>query len=120
THRLIRNPLAALAGLLIALGPTAARAQDAAGPEPERMRARDLGLSPGVFAPGPLNAITDVAGVRVGQITLIEGEGIRTGVTAILPHDGNLFQDKVPAGLAVANGFGKFAGATQIRELGEI
>lgn len=84
------------------------------------MRARAIGIAPGTFAPGPLNAITDVDGVRVGQVTLIIGESTRTGVTAVLPHSGNLFQDKVPAGLAVANGFGKLAGATQILELGEI
>ena len=81
---------------------------------------RDLGRAPGVLSPGPLNAITDVAGVRVGQVTLRRGDSIRTGVTAILPHGGDLFRDKVPAGLSVANGFGKLAGATQIRELGEI
>ena len=85
-----------------------------------RARARDIGLVAGVLPPGPLNALTDVAGVRVGQVTLVEGPGVRTGVTAILPHGGAIFQDKVPAGLAVANGFGKFAGATQIVELGEI
>lgn len=85
-----------------------------------RVRAREIGLVPGVLKPGVLNALTDVAGVRVGQVTLIEGASVRTGVTAILPHVGNLFQDKVPAGLAVGNGFGKFAGATQIVELGEI
>lgn len=83
-------------------------------------RLRDLGYSIGQFPPGPLNAITDVAGVRVGHVTLIEGDRTRTGATAILPHGGNLFQDKVPAGLAVLNGFGKFAGATQVEELGEI
>ena len=83
-------------------------------------RARDLGIQPGVLSPGPLNAITDVAGVRVGHLTLKEGTDINTGVTAILPHGGNLYQDKVPAGFAVANGFGKFAGSTQIMELGEI
>ena len=81
---------------------------------------RDLGRAPGILQTGPLNAIADVAGVRVGQITLIEGQDIRTGVTAILPHGGSLFRDKVPAGLSVANGYGKLAGATQIRELGEI
>ncbi|MGC8782030.1 MAG: P1 family peptidase, partial [Anaerolineae bacterium] len=85
-----------------------------------RPRARALGIAPGVLPTGPLNAITDVAGVRVGQVTLWEGEDIRTGVTAILPHAGNLFQEKVPAGLAVGNGFGKLMGATQIAELGEI
>ncbi|MDP8916153.1 MAG: P1 family peptidase [Pseudomonadota bacterium] len=88
--------------------------------EHPRVRARALGLAPGPFQPGPLNAITDVAGVAVGQVTLVEGESIRTGVTAILPHGGSLFRDKVPAGLAVANGFGKLAGATQLVELGEI
>lgn len=86
----------------------------------ERARARDLGLTPGVLAPGPLNAITDVAGVGVGQVTLVTGDRVRTGVTAVLPHGGNLFQDKVPAAIAVANGFGKLAGVTQVRELGEI
>jgi len=85
-----------------------------------RRRARELGIAPGVLPTGPLNAITDVNGVRVGHVTLIEGADIRTGVTAILPHAGNLFQDKVPAGLAVGNGFGKLAGATQVVELGEI
>lgn len=86
----------------------------------ERPRLRDLGRAPGVLSPGPLNAITDVEGVRVGQVTLIEGDDVRTGVTAILPHGGDPFRDKVPAALSVANGFGKLAGATQIQELGEI
>jgi D-aminopeptidase len=85
-----------------------------------RCRARDLGIAPGQLKPGSLNAITDVAGVRVGHVTIKEGERIRTGATAILAHDGNLFQDKVPAGLAVLNGFGKLAGSTQLMELGEI
>lgn len=85
-----------------------------------RCRARCLGIAPGVLPPGLLNAITDVAGVQVGHVTLIEGTDIRTGVTAILPHGGNLFQDKVPAGIAIANGFGKLVGSTQIAELGEI
>jgi D-aminopeptidase len=83
-------------------------------------RARDLGIGIGRFPPGPLNAITDVPGVAVGHVTLIEGERTRTGATAILPHSGNVFADRPRAGLAVLNGFGKFAGATQIRELGEI
>lgn len=87
---------------------------------PPRARLRALGIVPGVLPPGPLNAITDVAGVRVGHETLIEGDDIRTGVSAILPHGGNLFQERVPAGLAVGNGFGKFAGATQLIELGEL
>jgi D-aminopeptidase len=85
-----------------------------------RPRARDLGLRPGQFAPGPLNGITDVAGVLVGQVTRMEGDLIRTGVTAIRPHAGNLFAERVPAGLAVINGFGKLAGATQLQELGEL
>lgn len=85
-----------------------------------RRRARDLGIAPGVLPPGPRNAITDVAGVRVGHVTVMEGDAIRTGVTAILPHGGNLFQEKTPAGLAVGNGFGKFMGGTQLVELGEI
>lgn len=85
-----------------------------------RPRARDLGLQPGVFPPGKLNAITDVAGVKVGHVTLIEGETIRTGVTAILPHGGNLFQDKVAGAVFVGNAFGKLAGSTQVNELGTI
>lgn len=92
------------------------------GPRPaaSRCRARELGLAPGILPPGPYNAISDVAGVRVGQTTLVEGDGVRTGVTAILPHGDNLFQARVPAGLAVGNGFGKLMGATQLVELGEI
>lgn len=84
------------------------------------MRARDLGIRPGVFRTGPLNAITDVAGVLVGQTTVIEGDSVRTGVTAILPHGGNLFAERVPAALFVGNGFGKLLGATQLLELGEL
>jgi D-aminopeptidase len=86
----------------------------------QRVRARDLGVKPGVFPPGALNAITDVAGVRVGQATVVEGDNVRTGVTAILPHGGNLFTDRVPAALHVGNGFGKITGVTQLRELGEL
>ena len=85
-----------------------------------RPRARDLGVVIGSLPPGPLNAITDVAGVRVGHATLIRGDNVRTGVTAILPHGGNLFQEKVPAAVFVGNGFGKIIGTTQIEELGEI
>ena len=88
-------------------------------PAEVRPRARDIGVAHGV-RPGALNTITDVDGVRVGHVTLVEGSGIRTGVTVILPYGGNLFQNKVPAGFAVGNGFGKFAGATQVEELGEI
>jgi D-aminopeptidase len=86
----------------------------------QRARARDLGVKPGVFPAGPLNAITDVAGVRVGQTTVVEGANVRTGVTAILPHGGNVFNDRVPAALHVGNGFGKITGVTQLRELGEL
>jgi len=85
-----------------------------------RPRARDVGIAPGILAPGALNAITDVAGVRVGQTTLIRGENVRTGVTVILPHGGNLFREKVPGAVFVGNGFGKLMGSTQIIELGEI
>jgi D-aminopeptidase len=86
----------------------------------QRPRARDLGIAPGVFPAGPLNAITDVAGVRVGQTTIVEGDDVRTGVTAILPHAGNLFQDKVAGAVFVGNAFGKLAGSTQVAELGTI
>jgi D-aminopeptidase len=86
----------------------------------DRPRLRDLGTTIGTLPPGPLNAITDVAGVRVGQTTLIRGENIRTGVTVILPHAGNLFLEKVPGAIFVGNGFGKLMGSTQVEELGEI
>jgi D-aminopeptidase len=86
----------------------------------ERRRARDLGFAPGILPPGPLNAITDVAGVLVGQVTVIADEATRSGVTAILPHAGNPFADRVPAGLFAMNGFGKTAGVTQLQELGEL
>lgn len=85
-----------------------------------RKRARELGISPGILPTGRWNAITDVSGVRVGHVTIMEGSDIRTGVTAILPHSGNIHQDKVPAGVAVGNGYGKLMGFTQIDELGEI
>jgi D-aminopeptidase len=83
-------------------------------------RPRLAGITFGILPSGPLNAITDVAGVRVGHVTLVEGPNVRTGVTAILPHGGNLYQDKVPAGFAVGNAYGKFMGSTQVKELGEI
>jgi D-aminopeptidase len=85
-----------------------------------RPRARDLGIAPGVYAPGRLNAITDVDGVRVGHTTIVEGDRVRTGVTAIVPHGGNLFQDKVAGAVFVGNAFGKLAGSTQVTELGTI
>lgn len=83
-------------------------------------RARDLGIHIGVLPTGQWNAITDVPGVKVGQTTLIKGDNIRTGVTAIIPHEGNVFQQKVPAGIFVGNGFGKLAGTTQVMELGNL
>jgi D-aminopeptidase len=86
----------------------------------DRPRAREFGLIVGVLTPGPLNAITDVAGVKVGHVTVVEGKNVRTGVTAILPHGGNVFQDKVPAGISVANGYGKLTGVTQVMELGTL
>jgi D-aminopeptidase len=85
-----------------------------------RPRASDLGLKVGILAPGPLNAITDVAGVEVGHATIISGDTIRTGVTAVLPHSGNVYREKVPGAVFVGNGFGKLTGSTQIDELGEI
>jgi len=85
-----------------------------------RARARDLGIAPGIYPPGALNAITDVEGVRVGHTTVIEGDRVRTGVTAIVPHGGNVFQDKVAGAVFVGNAFGKLAGSTQVNELGTI
>jgi D-aminopeptidase len=90
------------------------------GAQAQRPRARDIGISVGSIPTGPLNAITDVAGVRVGHTTIARGDSINTGVTAVLPHGGNLFRDKVPAAIVVGNGFGKLAGSTQVNELGEI
>jgi len=86
----------------------------------EKKRLRDYGVTVGIMPAGPHNAITDVPGVLVGHRTLIEGDDIRTGVTAVLPHGGNIFQSKVPAACFVGNGFGKLAGTTQIAELGNI
>jgi D-aminopeptidase len=86
----------------------------------QRPRVSDLGISIGILPPGPLDAITDVSGVRVGQVTIARGDSINTGVTAILAHDGNVFRDKVPAAIVVGNAFGKLAGSTQVNELGEL
>lgn len=86
----------------------------------KRMRAREIGVEVGVLPTGSLNAITDVGGVRVGHITLIKKSHIRTGVTAILPHAGNIYREKVPAAISVANGYGKMAGFTQVNEVGTI
>lgn len=110
-YRLSLRLTAALLGLCTLV----ASAQEA-----PRARARDLGVAPGIFAPGHYNAITDVAGVRVGQVTLAEGDSVRTGVTAILPHPGNAYRSRVPAAVHVGNGFGKFVGSTQVNELGEL
>ncbi|HEX5409077.1 MAG TPA: P1 family peptidase [Gemmatimonadaceae bacterium] len=103
--------------VILMLATTSLAAQSA---EAGRARARTLGVAPGIFRPGALNAITDVAGVRVGQTTIVRGDSVRTGVTAILPHDGNIFLDRVPAAIHVGNGFGKLLGVTQVHELGEI
>lgn len=105
----------AAAALILTLTSVSAREKQA-----ERMRLRDYGLHPGIFETGQWNAITDVPGVKVGQVTLIEGDDMRTGVTAIIPHEGNLFNKKCPAAVFVGNGFGKLAGTTQIMELGNI
>lgn len=86
----------------------------------QKKRARDYGIEIGVLKPGKNNAITDVKGVKVGQTTIIEGDNIRTGVTAILPHDGNIYQLKVPAAIYIGNGYGKLAGYSQVEELGNI
>src|ERR1700730_12352933 len=90
------------------------------GQEARRPRAREAGVIVGILPTGPLNAVTDVDGVTVGQNTVIRGGNVRTGVTAILPHNGNLFREKVPAAVFIGNAFGKLAGSTQVNELGEI
>ena len=107
--------IAMLHGLGVMIEPAAGLAQTAARP-----RARDAGVIVGVLPTGPFNAITDVAGVTVGHTTLNQGDNVRTGVTAILPHGGNLFREKVPGAVFVGNAFGKLAGSTQVNELGEI
>jgi D-aminopeptidase len=103
---------------VLLLAPLQAPAQSVNGDD--RPRARDLGIQIGIFPAGEHNAITDVGGVRVGQATVWEGDAVRTGVTAVLPHGGDLFRDRVPAAIHVGNGFGKLAGITQVRELGEL
>jgi D-aminopeptidase len=105
--------------VVLMIGATPGSSQPASQPETAaRVRAREIGIKPGVLPPGSLNAITDVAGVLVGQVTLRSGPDIRTGVTAIVPHAGNIFQQKVPAAIYVGNGFGKLIGSTQVEELG--
>lgn len=101
--------------LFVLMGQTVSQAQDA-----KRPRAREVGVIVGVLPPGPLNALTDVAGITVGHNTVIRGDNVRTGVTAILPHGGNLFREKVPGAVFIGNAFGKLAGSTQVNELGEI
>jgi D-aminopeptidase len=108
-----RGAVVAVMGIVMAVG-IAGSGQE------KRPRARDLGVEPGVFPPGPLNAITDVQGVKVGHTTLVRGDSVRTGVTAIVPHGGNVFQDKVAGAVFVGNAFGKLAGSTQVTELGTI
>lgn len=115
----LRN-ISFLAALLAACGLAGSLAAPVHAGDAGRVRARDLGVAPGIFQPGRYNAITDVDGVRVGQVTLIEGGNVRTGVTAILPHAGNLYRSRVPAAVHVGNGFGKFIGTTQVAELGEL
>jgi D-aminopeptidase len=90
------------------------------GQEAKRPRARDVGVITGVLPTGPLNAITDVSGVLVGHNTQVRGDNVRTGLTVILPHNGNLFREKVPGAVFIGNAFGKLAGSTQVNELGEI
>ena len=106
--------------LSFALLTTAALLAATGGGPPRRPRARELGIATGILPAGPLDAITDVAGVKVGHVTLVEGEDIRTGVTVVLPHIGNVFQEKVPAAIFVANGFGKMTGISQVDELGTL
>src|SRR3984957_19355651 len=110
------NKLFALAAVLLVSAFAAAQSTTSNA----RPRAADLGLKVGILPTGPLDAITDVAGVEVGQTTIIRGDNIRTGVTAVLPHSGNLYREKVPAGVFVGNGFGKLAGSTQVDEMGDI
>ena len=123
-ERLMARHRAVAAGLALAaaqaLGASAATAQSPTGGEDQRPRARDLGIEPGIFQPGAFNAITDVTGVLVGHATVVEGDRVRTGVTAIRPHGGNLYFDRVPAAVHVGNGFGKLLGVTQVTELGEL
>src|SRR5258708_1916102 len=110
------NKLFAVAMLLLATAFAAAQNTTSN----TRPRASDIGLKVGILPTGPLNAITDVAGVEVGHTTIIRGDNIRTGVTAVLPHSGNLYREKVPGAIFVGNGFGKLAGSTQVDEMGDI
>ena len=124
--RILRKRSPGTAGIIvIALFTAAILAAQSPGNFPKsqtapRPRARDAGVKVGILPVGPLNAITDVSGVMVGHTTIIRGDNVRTGVTAVLPHNGNMFREKVPAAIFVGNGFGKLMGSTQVSELGEI
>jgi len=111
-HRLVLQCCAVLALGAMVLSATAS--------DPARPRAREAGIVIGTLDPGPRNAIVDVPGVRVGHATVVEGDTVRTGVTAVVPHGGDLFRDRVPAAIVVGNGFGKLLGVTQVQELGEL
>ena len=117
-NQLRRICLFALILFVLALGVNGMRARTIE--EESRPRAREAGIKVGILPTGSLNAITDVAGVRVGHATIIRGDNVRTGLTAILPHGGNLFREKVPGAIFVGNGFGKLMGSTQVNELGEL
>ncbi|TWI04646.1 D-aminopeptidase [Luteimonas cucumeris] len=116
----MRNPRPWIACLVMLLLVAPAFAQTTDARDDGRVRARELGVAPGIFAPGQWNAITDVEGVRVGQVSLVRGDGVRTGITAVFPHAGNPWLSRVPAAVHVGNGFGKFVGTTQVAELGEL
>lgn len=108
------------AGLFVTVGLAVGMGTAVAQGEAARRAPRALGIVVGILPPGPHNAITDVGGVRVGHVTIVRGDSINTGVTAVLPHGGNPFRRKVPAAIVVGNGFGKLAGSTQVQELGEL
>src|SRR5512146_1527382 len=106
--------------LLISFAAIASTAFSQNPANPARPRAKDIGLKVGVLPTGPLDAITDVAGVLVGHTTVVRGDNVRSGVTAILPHSGNLYREKVPGAVFLGNAFGKLTGSTQVNELGDI
>ena len=119
TRHRVRSSAAAIGRRGVALACVFAVSGDLPAQE-ARARARALGVAPGIFRPGAANAITDVPGVRVGHVTVIAGDSVRTGITAILPHPGNLYFDRVPAAIHIGNAYGKLVGATQVAELGEL
>lgn len=116
----LRGPQRPIAVALLSLATLAGASTLSAQSDGGRQRARALGVAPGVFAPGARNAITDVPGVRVGHASVRAGDSLRTGVTVVVPHGGDLYRDRVPAAIHVGNGFGKLLGVTQVRELGEL